>query len=171
MKKRVLIIHGWESNSTEHWFLEEKERLEKMGYEVLVPDMPNTSHPKREEWVKTIEDFNPDENSILIGHSLGGPAILSFLQKANQKVDVCIMIAAPIWKLGYSETDDFFENYDWKKIKKMANKFVILNQKDDPWVKPEHGKTLADKLGGELNLIEGNDHFNEIEFNLIEKNL
>ncbi len=29
MKKRVLIIHGWESNSKEHWFLEEKEKLEK----------------------------------------------------------------------------------------------------------------------------------------------
>ncbi|MDD5145114.1 MAG: hypothetical protein PHW72_03250 [Candidatus Pacebacteria bacterium] len=45
--KRVLIIHGWESNSKEHWFLEEKNRLEDRGFEVTVPDMPNTFHPKK----------------------------------------------------------------------------------------------------------------------------
>ncbi len=32
MEKRVLIIHGVESNSKEHWFLEEKARLETIGY-------------------------------------------------------------------------------------------------------------------------------------------
>ena len=91
MTKRVLIIHGWESNSREHWFLAEKERLEKLGYEVVVPDMPNTLHPQKEEWVKVIEDFNPDENSILIGHSLGGVTILRYLEIAKNKTRKCIL--------------------------------------------------------------------------------
>jgi len=92
MKKRVLIIHGLESNSREHWFLEEKTRLEKLGYEVTVPDMPNSFHPQKEEWLKVIKDFNLDENSILIGHGLGGTIILSFLEQATKVVGECIFI-------------------------------------------------------------------------------
>ena len=50
MPKRVLIIHGLESNSREHWFWDEKERLEKFGYKVVVPDMPNSFRPQKEAW-------------------------------------------------------------------------------------------------------------------------
>jgi len=172
MTKRVLIIHGVESNSREHWFLEEKVRLEKLGYEVTVPDMPNSFHPKKEEWVRVIEDFNPDENSILIGHSLGGTAILSYLEKATKKVSKCIFIATPIRKLGNKETENFFEpDFNWEKIKKSAEKFVVINQTEDPWVNPQHGKDLAKYLGVNLILIGGNNHFDKIDFSLLEKNI
>ena len=80
-----LIIHGWGSNSREHWFLGEKARLEAKGLQVVVPDMPDTKNPKQDEWVKIIEQFSPDENSILIGHSLGGAVILRYLEKLTKK--------------------------------------------------------------------------------------
>ena len=125
MAKRVLIIHGWESNSTEHWFLEEKERLERLGYEVIVPDMPNTLHPKKEEWVQVVRDFNPDENSVLIGHSLGGSVILRYLEETATKIGKCIFIATPIKKLGagYEGIENFLEtDFDWEKIKESSEK-------------------------------------------------
>lgn len=172
MKKRVLIIHGWGSNSKEHWFLEEKERLERQGLEVTVPDMPNTHYPKQEEWVRVIEDFSPDENSILIGHSLGGTAILRYLERAEGKVGKCILVATPIRKIGHKEIDNFFEtDFDWEKIKESLGKFVVLNQTEDPWVNPQHGKELANFLGAKLILIEGNNHFDEIDFLSLEKNI
>ena len=177
MKKRILIIHGWESNSREHWFLEEKARLKKLGYEVTVPDMPDTFHPKQEEWVKVIEDFAPDENSILIGHSLGGVTILRYLERTNKKLSKCILIATPVRKLkrpdyNFEPIDHFFEpDFDWKKIKKSSEKFIVLNQTKDPWVDPPHGRDLAKNLGVELILIEGNDHFDKIDFELLEKHI
>lgn len=172
MSKRVLIIHGFESNSKEHWFLEEKERFEKLGYEVSVPDMPNTFHPKKEEWLKVVEDFKPDENSVLIGHSLGGTAILRYLEKADRTVEKCIFIATPIRKLGNKETENFFEpDFDWEKIKNSAERFTVLNQTRDSWVPIQHGEDLAKKLGVNLILIEGNDHFDKIDFSLLEKNI
>lgn len=170
--KRVLIIHGWESNSREHWFLEEKSRLEKMGYQVTVPDMPNTFHPKQEEWVKVIEDFNPDKDSILIGHSLGGTTILRYLERTNKMVGQCFFIAAPIWNPGYQKVNNFFKSgFSWEKIKNSARKFVILSQTKDPWVDLKHGEDLSRNLGIKMILLEGSDHFDKIDFSLIENNL
>jgi hypothetical protein len=175
MKKRILIIHGWESNSKEHWFLEEKARLEKLGHEVVVPDMPNTFHPKKEEWIKIVEDFAPDENSILIGHSLGGVTILRYLEGINKTLPKCILIATPIRKLrkkGYDfgPIDHFFEpNFNWQKIKQNCNEFIIINQTKDNWVPLQHGKDLASYLDGKLEVVEGDNHFDTIDFNLLEK--
>jgi len=175
MEKRVLIIHGWESNSKEHWFLEEKERLEKLGHEVLVPDMPNTFHPKKEEWVKVIEDFAPDDDSILVGHSLGGVSVLRYLERINKKIPKCILMATPIRKLKSSEydfrpIDNFFEpDFNWEKIKQNCEDFIIINQTKDPWVPLQHGKDLADYIGGRLITIEGDNHFDTIDFSMLEE--
>ena len=175
MKKRVLIIHGWESNSREHWFLEEKARLEKLNFQVIVPDMPNTFHPKKEEWIKVIENFAPDKNSILIGHSLGGVAILRYLEKINKRIPKCILIATPIRKLKSSDydfrpIDHFFEpDFNWKKIKQNCKDFVIINQTKDPWVPLQHGRDLADYVNGKLKIVEGDDHFDTIDFFMLEK--
>ncbi len=173
--KRVLIIHGWESNSREHWFLKEKARLEKLGFDVMVPDMPNAFHPKKEEWIKVIEDFAPDEKSILIGHSLGGVAILRYLEKINNKLPKCILIATPIRKLrspdyDFSPIDNFFEPaFNWKKIKENCKKFIILNQTKDPLVPLQHGKDLANYTNGKLIIVEGSNHFDTIDFSLLEE--
>jgi len=172
MTKRVLIIHGWESNSREHWFLEEKKRLEGQGHEVVVPDMPNTLHPKKEEWVEVIRNFNPDEDSILIGHSLGGVAILRYLEVAGQKVGKCILIATPIRKLGqgYEGIENFLEgDFNWDRIKESVQAFIVFQQKNDPAVSIQHGKDLANNLGADLVMTEGNDHFDKIDFELLEK--
>lgn len=175
MVKRVLMIHGWESNSKEHWFLEKKERLEKLGYEVVVPDMPNSLHPKREEWVKVIDDFKPDENSILIGHSLGGVTVLRYLENAGGKSGKNIFIATPIRKLGagYEEIENFLEgDFNWDKIKENSGKSIVLNQTEDPSVTLQHGKDLAKFINAELVITKGNDHFDKfdkIDFELLEK--
>lgn len=170
MKKRILIIHGWESNSKEHWFLKEKERLEKLGHEVVVPNMPNTFHPKKEQWVKVIQDFNLDDRSILIGHSLGGTAILRYLEKIDEKIKRCVLIATPIKSLNFKATDNFFEpDFNWQKIKQNCEEFFILNQTKDPWVPLQHGEDLASYVNGRLMKIEEDDHFDTIDFALLEK--
>lgn len=175
MKKRVLIIHGWESNSREHWFLEEKERLEKLGHEVIIPNMPNTFHPKEGEWVKVIEDFNPDENSILIGHSLGGIAVLRYLEKIDKSVPKCIFIATPIRMLiregcDFGPVENFLdEEFNWEKIKQNCKEIIVINQTEDEWVPLQHGKDLASYVDGKLEIVDGTNHFDTIDFNLLER--
>lgn len=93
LMKRVLIIHGWESHSKDHWYQKEKVILESRGMQVLIPDMPGKSFPIEEDWVRVIEEFNPGPEDVLIGHSLGAPAILRFLENAKQKVGKIFLIA------------------------------------------------------------------------------
>lgn len=171
-KNRVLILHGWESNSREHWFLEEKQRLEKLGLEVLVPDMPNTLLPKPAEWVKVIEEFHPDENSVLVGHSLGGTVVLRYLAKTNRQIALAILIATPIRKLGdgFEPVDDFFKpDFIWQNIKQNCEKIVVMNQTKDGAVPLQHGKDLAEYVTGELIVVDGSNHFDTIDFFLLEK--
>ena len=175
MKKRFLIIHGWEATSQDNWFPEEKRRLETMGYNVTVPDMPNTLNPLKEEWVKVIEDYNPNEDSILIGHSLGGLAILRYLEKALRKVGKCVFIATPIRKLENNNFDsspiyNFFKpDIDYSRIKKNCDKFIIINQKNDPLVPLQDGKDLVKYIGGDLKILEGNNHLCQIDLDSLEE--
>jgi predicted alpha/beta hydrolase family esterase len=55
------------------------------------------------------------------------------------------------------------------KLNKNCKEFVIMNQDEDPWVPIQHGKDLANYLHSELILLKGNDHFDKIDFDLLEK--
>jgi len=95
--KKAYIIHGWGGNSEEGWLPWLKKELEAKGFEALAFDMPDTENPKIETWVKYLEDNiqNPDEETILIGHSIGCQTILRYLEKfpENVKVGKAILIA------------------------------------------------------------------------------
>ena len=171
-KNRVLILHGWESNSREHWFLQAKQRLEKLGLQVSVPDMPNTLLPKSTEWVNVIEEFHPDENSVLVGHSLGGTAVLRYLEKAEKHIALAILIATPIRELGegFWPVINFLKpDFIWQRIKRSCEKIVVIDQTQDDAVPLQHGKDLSEYVGGELIVIEGSNHFDTIDFSLLEK--
>jgi predicted alpha/beta hydrolase family esterase len=176
--RKVVIIHGWESNPNDHlWYQEEKVTLEKMGYTVFTPQMPGGSFVKEDEWVETINDLKPDEDTVLIGHSLGAPTILRFLEKATDPVGKVFLIAgfASPLTLNYPNEEHprkFVERpFDWEKIRRMASEFIILNQDHDQWVPFEKGKELADNLGGKLIKVEGTDHFDKMDLRLINKEL
>jgi predicted alpha/beta hydrolase family esterase len=175
--KKALIIHGWESNPDDHWYQEGKAILDKVGFEVYIPHMPGHSFPIEAEWVKVVSDFEPDGESVLVGHSLGAPTILRYLENAHNKVGKVVLIAgfASSLHLNYpnAEYPDAFVNheFDWDKIKSNVGEIIILNQDNDPWVPLEKGKEIADKTGSKLVVVPGNDHFDKMDLDLINKEL
>ena len=50
--KRVFIIHGWEGFPEEGWFPWLKNELEAKGFEVHVPNMPDSEHPRIQKWAE-----------------------------------------------------------------------------------------------------------------------
>lgn len=170
MAKNILILHGWNASPDNHWFQEAKVYFEKKGFRVSVPALPGNYFPRIEEWQKVIEKFQPDENWILIGHSLGGVAILKYLEKALWKVDKVILIATPYDSMHFGGLENFFEGgFDWETIKKKARKFEILNEENDPAIPVEHGQNFAKKLDGQLHVIKGYTHFHDLNLNFLEK--
>ena len=46
----ILILHGWNSGSNEHWFMKAKEMFEALGFNVFLPELPGNYYPKKKEW-------------------------------------------------------------------------------------------------------------------------
>ena len=45
--KRVFIIHGWTGKPEGDWFPWLKQELETKGFQVQIPEMPDTEKPKK----------------------------------------------------------------------------------------------------------------------------
>ena len=80
--KNAIIIHGNDNTPEGNWFRWLEAELQKIGYEVWLPQMPDSHLPNADRYNKLLlsHDFNFNSESILIGHSSGAVAILHLLQ-------------------------------------------------------------------------------------------
>lgn len=168
--KRILVLHGWNANPSERWFPIIKSYFEPKGYEVIIPKLPGNYFPDYKGWMDAISELNPDENTVLIGHSLGGAAILEYLEENNVLVAQAILVATPINSMGFNQIDNFFgTNFDYEKIKKGAKNFNLIYEEEDPVVPLEHGKILAQNLGAPLDILPGGLHMETLDMRFLEK--
>ena len=171
--KRVFIIHGWEGNSENNWFPWLKNRLEGRGFEVIIPDMPGTDTPVKSVWLKTLQDLivNPDENTYLVGHSMGCQVIQRYLESLSDgvvggTVFVAGWINDPRWE-GRTEDEekvihDWFDiPKDYTKIKSHCKKFVSIFSTDDPFIPKSNWKESEEILGAKVITIENKSHFDD----------
>jgi len=168
--KRIIIMHGWNATPHEAWFSDAADMLRKKGYQVEVPELPGGYYPDFDGWMKTIRDLAPDENTILIGHSLGAVTIMRFLESQNIVVNKTILTAMPIEPMKFTPISPFFEDdFDWEKIKTKAQKIVLIYEEGDQVVPLEHGEIAAEKLCAPLMIVTGFNHLNTLDISLLEK--
>lgn len=162
--KRAVIIHCWGGSSNYAWYPWLKSELEKQGYKVSVPDMPNTDEPKLIEWLPKLVEVvgEPDDELLLVGHSLGTVTIMRYLEALPdaKKIDKAILVAGFTDQLGFKELENFFEKrLDFEKIKpKAKNGFVVIQSDDDPYVSEQYGARLEDQLTAKLVIKHGAKH-------------
>ena len=167
--KNALIFHGTEGYPEENWFPWMKEKLEAEGYEVFVPHFPSPPivPASIDEWLSVLEDYKQhiNEETILIGHSLGGIFTLRILEKLDCKVKAAALTGTPIGVrpiLNYDRDSAFsgFE-FDWGSIKEKTDNFLVFQSDDDPYVDLANGEKLAQHLGVELSFVPNAGHFNK----------
>ncbi len=155
---KIIIIHGSNGNPDEHWF---KWLGKKLNLEVHIPQFPIEEEQNLGNWMKVIEKIKVNEHTILVGHSIACPFILSVLEKYKTKA--AFLVGGFIGKLNisYDELNKTFaeKKFNWTKIKKNCKSFFIYNSDNDPHVPLEKGKELAKKLGAKLKLIKSAGHF------------
>lgn len=164
MKKRVFVIHGWEGYPEEGWRPWLKNELEKRGFAVFIPAMPDTKHPKMNEWLNHLIEVigTPDKNCYFVGHSLGCITILRYIEtlKENQKIGGAVLVAGFTSDLGYEEIGSFFkEPINWEKIKSHCKRFVAIHSDNDPYVSLHYGKFFKEKLNAEVIVEHNMKHF------------
>lgn len=163
---KFIIIHGALSSSQENWFPYLRKKLAGWGNEVIVPDFPTPQGQDLDNWMHFFNRRikNVDDQTVLIGHSLGCAFILSVLERLNVKVKACYLVSGFVGPLGidYDKINKSFaeKSFNWEKIKKNCSKFVLFHSKNDEFVPLAKGEELKEKLGAELIVIDNAGHFN-----------
>src|SRR3989338_7559322 len=165
--KKVFIVHGFMGSPDGNWFPWLVSELSLQGIAAQALKMPTPYLPKVSEWVKTIadaigEDF---ENSYLVGHSLGVPAILRFLESlSDEKLGGAVLVSGPCEPLSniYSKLINPFLDggFDFGKIQSRLKNSVVVNGDNDPKVPFAHAEKISKNLGSKLISIPGGLHLN-----------
>ncbi len=167
--KRVIIVHGWESYPEDCWFPWLKRELEKNGFEVLVPQLPDAANPKIENWVPYLAKIvgEPDENTFLVGHSIGCQTILRYLETLpeNVKIGGAVFVAG-FFKviLDTNEEEETAKPWlqtpiDFQKVRTHLSKSVAIFSDNDPFVPLDNADDFRDKLGSEIIIEKQKGHF------------
>src|SRR5437763_795534 len=106
MAKTVLFIHsagpqGRHQGSND--FVTILKKSLGAGYDIKYPKMPNPEEPDYNPWRDQIEKelVKMKEDSILVGHSLGGSVLLKYLseEKCDRNFLGLFIVASPYWGL------------------------------------------------------------------------
>ena len=112
MSKKAFIVHGWEGTPESGWNPWLKNELEKKGFTVIVPPMPDTENPEMGAWLNHLKDVvgEPDKDCYFVGHSLGCITILRYLESlpGDKKIGGAVLVAGFASNLGYEELESFF---------------------------------------------------------------
>ena len=164
--KKVVIVHCWDGHPKYCWYPQTKKALEEKRFKVVVPKMPDTHSPKLSSWLPQLQRTagRPDENLLLVGHSVGCITILKYLEelKENEKIGGVVLVAGFTEDLGvgYEKLKNFFErSIDFEKIKTKSKYFVAIHSDDDPFVPVKHGDVFKEKLGAKLIIKQNMGHF------------
>jgi len=171
MKKKIVIIHGWGGSPKENWYRWLNAQLNKSGFEPKLPAMPDSLHPKINKWTafldKTVGEV--DENTYLVGHSIGCQTILRYLEKLepNKKIGGVLFVAGwmhltdETWDQDYTPeiADQWLTTpIDFEKVKNHGNNFIAIQSDDDPYVPITDAKIFAEKLGAKIIKISNAGH-------------
>lgn len=161
--KRVILLHGRNKTPQDAWYPWFKTTCEEKGVSCEAPVLPNANAPVLHEWLDMLEGLRPDADTVLVGHSRGGMAILRWLEQAPESVRVkkVVLVAVnnPAFKDGAA--DDFYAKpgYDFEKIRSHCDEFVLFHSHDDDFVPFAAGQSNAAGLHGRLRAYDGLQHF------------
>jgi predicted alpha/beta hydrolase family esterase len=160
--KRVILIHGWEGSPEDGWKPWLKSELEKEGFFVIVPAMPDPAHPKMKAWLSHLKKSvgTPDKDCYLVGHSLGCITILRYLESINRPIGGAVLVAGFTSSLGYKDLESFFKTpIMWEKIRQNCGRVITINSDNDPYVSIHYANFFKKELNAESIIEHDMKHF------------
>ena len=164
--KHVILLHGKGGRPDGDFMQWARAELEKNGYSVEIPELPNTNEPddiEQSEYVKN--NCKIDENTILVGHSAGGLAAMRLLE--STKAGRLVLVSAPFsatfldGKTRPSVAHSIERGYDYEKIRSHVSAVLAVYDEGDPIVPLTDGEKYIELLKGIFIRAKGNEgHFN-----------
>jgi predicted alpha/beta hydrolase family esterase len=185
--KQVCIIHGGSTFETEQQYLESLQRMELKyirmlygrrwkywlgetltDYEVILPEMPNKSFAKYEEWAlffsKVVRFLKPD--AVLVGHSLGGIFLAKYLNEHPElHFHKVAFVAAPFDEASTESLASFALPNDLTTLGQAGDMVGVFQSKDDKVVPFDEAAKYAKVLtNSTIYEFDDRGHFNQETF-------
>ena len=170
-----VILHGYTGRNDKNFIPWLKHELEQRGAKVQAPQLPNTDNPTEIEQVQyVLDNVAFDENTVLIGHSLGGLVAMRVLEKLPHKIHHLMMVAPAILPQFYQGNDDidtetgerkrfidhFSYDFDFDKISSQAVHKTILQDNNDSESRKPSMRYIAENIGATLcKTVANKRHF------------
>ena len=170
-----VILHGYTGRNDKNFIPWLKHELEQRGAKVQAPQLPNTNNPTEVEQVQYVLDHVQfDENTVLIGHSLGGLVAMRVLEKLPHKIHHLMLVAPAVLRQFYQGSDDidtktgerkrfidhFSYDFDFDKISSQAVHKTILQDNNDSKSRKPSMQYIADNIGATLyKTVANKRHF------------
>ena len=174
---RAFIVHRWDGTPNSDWYPWLKKELEKKGFKVEVPVMPNTSEPEINAWVSHLKKVvgKLDKDTHFIAHSIGCQTVMRYLEKEIDKGNYNGKIGNVVFVAGWFNLDNLEgeevksiaepwinTTIDFNKLKQKISKLTVFLSNNDPYVSVEkNAKMFKDKLGAKVNILVNKGHFTE----------
>lgn len=174
MTYRYYILPGGDGRNDYGWFNWLKKELENRGHTAMICEEYIMSPAKRAEVF--VEKYPVDENTIIIGHSSGGPTAIKWLENISRVIHGLVLVdpGEKNQLLEPWEEDDalriaFLTSWDWQmdfeRARSKIEKCIVLSDENlcakNKHKKREEGiKEYAEQLGAEyISLKPEKQHF------------
>ncbi len=167
--KRIFIIHGWGGHPKEGWLTWLGKELESRGFEVHIPEMPDTDNPQIKKWIPHLTEVvrQADQDTYFVGHSIGCQTIVRYVSSLNNKVGGMVLVApwAHLPNIVEEEKEiarPWLETpIDFQRVRKNCGQVVAIFSDDDPEVPMSDAPIFEKELGAQIIVEHEKGHFNE----------
>lgn len=158
--KKVYVTHGYTANPSRNWFPWLKQALEKLGVECECLAMPDANNPNPQVWLEHHKNtLKLNEETVLIGHSLGCIALLNYLAVTQQKVNTAIFVSGFYEKLPTLPELDSFATFYANQTACLPTKSYVISALDDEIVPHLFSDRLAQYLQADYIRLAQGGHF------------
>jgi leucyl-tRNA synthetase len=164
-KLRFVLLHGFTGSAQTNFFPWLKHELEAQGHEVFAPELPNSANPTEEEQVDfVLKHAAIDENTVILGHSLGTIVAMKVVEKSKTPV-AGLVLAGGFLEPKFTDkprpfVSTFTWNFDFDDIRKKVGFIRVLSASNDSAVPLEAGRQLAEALGVSQEVVTAQEnHF------------
>lgn len=140
--KNAILLHGRPykdeyyssetfAESNRHWFPWIQQQLIRRDIFAYTPDIPLSYEPLWERWVKEIERFEINEETMLVGHSCGGGFWVRYLSEHPELKVGKVVLVAPWIDVEQEDPNKMFEFKLDSGFAKRTKGTVIFHSSND----------------------------------------
>lgn len=165
--KTAIILHGMPdkeeyydpnspSQSNKHWIPWLQRQLTLQDILAQAIELPKPYEPNYEAWKRIFEQFEVNDETILVGHSCGGGFLARWLSENKTKVSHLILVAPWIDpdKLEHDKVGDFFEFTLDSTVQDRVKHIHLFVAQDEPDDDVKKSVQILKEAWPESSLVE-----------------